>query len=66
VDGDYFNYDLQLLGKVKFPCFFNIYHLLRAFFPRSFAYDNGYVYLITQDLQETDEDINLEKWQVRE
>jgi len=66
VDGDYFNYDLQLLGKVKFPCFHFIYTLLDGYFHRVFAYDNGYVYLLTQDLQETDEDINLEKWRVIE
>jgi hypothetical protein len=66
VDGDYFDYDLQLLGKVKFPCFHLIYMISESNLFRVFAYDNGYVYLITQDLQETDEDINLEKWQVRE
>ena len=66
VDADYFNYDLNLLGKVKFPCFYPIYHLANANLPRSFAYINGYVYLITQDLKETDEDINIEKWKLIE
>lgn len=62
VDADYFDYDLHLLGKVKFPCFYPIYLFSTAYLPRSFAYADGYVYLITQDLKETDEDINLEKW----
>lgn len=66
VEGDYFNYDLQLLGKVKFPCFYLIYKLFNGYFHRVFEYDSGYVYLLTQDLQETDEDINLEKWKVVE
>jgi len=65
-DADYFDYDLHLLGKVKFPCFYPIYLFSSAYLPRSFAYTNGYVYLITQDLKETDEDINLEKWKVVE
>lgn len=65
VDADYFDYDLHLLGKVKFPCFYPIYQLT-IMLPRSFAYANGYVYLITQDLKETDEDINLEKWKLVE
>ncbi|MCX6579704.1 MAG: hypothetical protein NT166_05915 [Candidatus Aminicenantes bacterium] len=66
VEGDYFDYDLHLLGKVQFPCFYRIYYLLRANFPRSVAYENGYVYIINQDLKEVDEDINLEKWSVTE
>lgn len=66
VDADYFDYDLHLLGKVKFPCFYPIYQFSTAYLPRSFAYANGYVYLITQDLKETDEDINIEKWKLVE
>lgn len=66
VDADYFDYDLHLLGKVKFPCFYPIYQFSNVYFPRSFAYNDGYVYLITKDLKETDEDINLEKWKLVE
>jgi len=66
VDGDYFNYDLQLLGKVKFPCFFGIYKLREGFIMMVHKYDGGYVYLLDQDLHETDEEIRLEKWKVVE
>lgn len=66
VEGDYFDYHLRLLGKVNFPCFFLVYHLRQSHYTRAYEYDDGYVYLVTQDLQETDEDINLEKWRIVE
>jgi hypothetical protein len=57
-EGDYFDYDLKLIGKIRVPCFRQILRLKKSFFPYCIAYDNGYVYLI----KEFEEDFGLEKW----
>lgn len=62
VEGDYFSYDLEMMGKVKIPCFWFIFQLRRDFHAKSFKYKDGYLYLI----KETEDDFRLEKWLVKE
>jgi hypothetical protein len=62
VEGDYFSYDLEMMGKVKIPCFWFIFQLRRDFHAKSFKYKDGYLYLI----RETEDDFKLEKWLVKE
>lgn len=61
-EGDYFDYQINLIGKTKFPCFYWIYKLRRGYFPRVYEYNNGYLYLIT----EGEEEYYVEKWKVME
>ncbi len=61
-EGDYFNYRIEFVGKVKIPCFYRIYSLLGTKFIVSYQYDNGFLYLA----HEKDEELWLEKWQVEE
>lgn len=61
VEGDYFDYDLNLLGKVEFPCFYKAFCIATK--PAlTQHYENGYLYLIISN----DEDHTLEKWKVNE
>jgi hypothetical protein len=62
VEGDYFNYDLALKGKVKIPCFFLIFKLRRAFFANTIFFRNNYLYLV----KESGDEFMLEKWLVKE
>lgn len=62
VQGDYFNYQLELKGKVKLPCFLRIFHLTRGYFPRTFAYKKGFFFLVN----EINGIYKLEKWKVIE
>jgi hypothetical protein len=62
VEGDYFSYDLEMMGKVKIPCFWFIFKLRNDFHAKSFKYRDGYLYL----LRETEDDFRLEKWLVKE
>lgn len=62
VEGDYFNYGIDFVGKVKIPCFYRIYSLLGTKFIRDCQYDNGFIYTA----HEIDEVLWLEKWQVVE
>ncbi len=62
VDGDYFNYDLELLGKVKFPCFYRIFTLRRGQPTRSIYSSNGFIYLVNDN----EEEYFLEKWRITE
>lgn len=62
-NGDYFSYELKFLGKVKVPCFFEIFKIKNGFHVVfSTKYDNNFLYLVN----EVDEDIYLEKWEVSE
>ncbi len=60
--GDYFDYQLNLKGKVSFPCFYKIKYLSHGYFPETYHYQKGYLYIIN----EIDEDFFLEKWRVKE
>lgn len=60
-EGDYFNYGIEFVGKVKIPCFYQVY-LLRTTFWGSYQYDDGFLFLVN----EVDEQLWLEKWQVEE
>jgi len=62
VKADYFSYDLEMMGKVKIPCFWFIFQLRDDFHAKSFKYRDGYLYLI----KETEDDFRLEKWLVKE
>jgi len=62
VDGDYFSYQLTFVGKVKVPCFFDIYKITGGMPTISNKYDNNYLYLVN----EVEEDCFLEKWEVKE
>ena len=62
VEADYFDYQLNLMGKVEIPCFLRIFKLKRGYFLWSYHYDDGYLYLAN----EVDETIYLEKWKVIE
>ncbi|MGE5343578.1 MAG: hypothetical protein ACM3SY_19075 [Candidatus Omnitrophota bacterium] len=62
-DGDYFTDNLEYVGKVKIPCFFEL--LMLGFASRkneSVKFDNGFLYLV----QERDDKTMIEKWQVLE
>jgi hypothetical protein len=62
VEGDYFNYDLEMKGKVRIPCFWFIFQLRRDFHSKSFKYIDGYLYL----LADKEDDFRLEKWKITE
>ncbi|HLP58437.1 MAG TPA: hypothetical protein VK186_06390 [Candidatus Deferrimicrobium sp.] len=62
VEADYFDYQLNLKGKIEIPCFYRIFELRSGYFTRTFQYHDGYLYLIT----EMDETLYLEKWKVFE
>jgi hypothetical protein len=66
VEGDYFDYNLNLLGKVKFPCFNEIFRLRRQIFLRYSAVRKNILYLVNNVNQEDDEIIALEKWRISE
>jgi hypothetical protein len=67
VEADYFNYNLEMLGKIKIPCFDRIFDLALFVLPRVTAYSNGYLYLVIKKIEKDDNDIYiLEKWQVQE
>jgi len=61
---DYFDYELNLLGKTEVPCFYQIFILRSLRFPGSVKYHEGYLYLIYED--EEKEEFYLEKWKVEE
>jgi len=65
VEADYFDYQLNLKGKIEIPCFFRIY-ILRGvgYFIWTWQYQDGYLYLINED--EGNETFYLEKWKVVE
>lgn len=63
VEADYFDYNLNLIGKINVPCFVRIFQLYDRL-AGSCQYDNGYLYLINED-REKGEYI-LEKWSVKE
>lgn len=67
VEADYFNYNLEMLGKIKIPCFARIFDLDLYVIPRTAAYCNGYLYLVSKQFDKDDDDLFiLEKWQVQE
>ena len=66
VEADYFDYDLNLLGKTEFPCFNEIYTLRGYFFLRSCAEKDGILYLVNTIEKDNGEFIVLEKWKISE
>ena len=66
VEADYFDYDLNLLGKVKFPCFNEIFRLRRQIFLQYCDIRSGILYLVNNVKNEDDEIIALEKWRISE
>lgn len=62
-EGDYFDYNLDLLGKVKIPPFFQCYFVEgMKISPPSKGYFNGYLYVIV----ESEQGFQLKKWKVQE
>lgn len=61
-EADYFDYQLNLVGKVEIPCFLKIFKLKKGYFIWTYQYDEGYLYLVN----EVDETFYLEKWKVIE
>ncbi len=61
-EGDYFSYQLEYLGKVNVPCFYQILDLLPIVNVINLGYADGYLYL----LKEIDEEFSIEKWEVKE
>ncbi|MGE5343572.1 MAG: hypothetical protein ACM3SY_19045 [Candidatus Omnitrophota bacterium] len=62
-DGDYFSDDLEYIGKVKVPCFYDLlsfYGGVRK--NQTGKFTNGFLYLV----QERDDKTVIEKWQVFE
>ena len=66
VEADYFNYNLDLLGKVKFPCFNEIFWLRNHVFLKSCEVKNGFLFLVNSIEKDNDEIITLEKWKITE
>jgi hypothetical protein len=67
VDADYFSYDLEMKGKIKIPCFDRIFGLTSYVIPRVTAYSNGYLYLVSKEIDKDDSELYiLEKWKVQE
>lgn len=60
-DAHYFSYDLELLGKVKIPCFFRIFKIWDTYFTRSFKTDDKHLYVT----REANEGFVLEKWDLK-
>lgn len=63
VEADYFDYSLDLIGKIQIPCFDRIFMLSMGYFPNSYTYHDGYLYLVAIDQEEN---LYLEKWRVTE
>lgn len=66
VEGDYFDYDLNLLGKVNFPCFNEIFWLRTYIFLNACVFDRGILYLVNSVEKENEDEITLEKWKISE
>jgi hypothetical protein len=66
VDADYFDFDLNMLGKVKFPCFTETFHMRRHIFLQYARAADGFLYLVNTVEREDDEVIALEKWKISE
>jgi len=62
VEADFFDYQLNLKGKLKIPCFYAIFKLRRGYFMWTYQYHEGYLYLVN----EVDDTYYLEKWKVIE
>ncbi len=62
VEGDYFNFDVEVRGKVQFPCFFRINKLRRGYITRTVMSFGGYLYLAN----EINEEYVFEKWRLSE
>lgn len=63
VEADYFDYGLNLIGKIQIPCFNRIFRLSMGYSSYSYSYHEGYLYLISIDQEEN---FFLEKWRVTE
>lgn len=62
LEGDYFDYELNMIGKVQFPCFFNVNKLLGSFHVCMATSFKGDLFLVN----DYNEDFFLEKWQLKE
>ena len=62
IEADYFDYDLNMIGKIKMPYFFQ-YNSFR--FP-GFGYYNSYANNYLYTIEDTDENWKLKKWYVDE
>jgi len=63
-EADYFDYQLNHIGKINIPCFYSIFGLRHSRMPQTYHYQDGYLYLIYED--EETEEFYLEKWKVEE
>ena len=64
VEADYFDYELNLMGKTGVPCFYRIFQIKSSLMPDTYHYQDGYLYLIYEN--EEAEEFYLEKWKVEE
>lgn len=62
VEGDFFDYDLKLMGKLRFPCFSQVFRASTGYTSRTFQYSNDHLYLINND----NDEFFLERWKVVE
>lgn len=61
-NGDYFNERLEYMGKVKIPCFRNIFNIIQPRTKQTFKFAHGHLYLVRAE----EEALFLEKWAVSE
>lgn len=66
VDADYFDYNLNMLGKVKFPCFNEIFRIRLQIFLQYADVGGKDLYLLNSIETGNDEVIALEKWHISE
>jgi len=66
VNADYFDFDLHLLGKVKFPCFDQMFNVSKYLYLKQCEVKNGYLYLLARSETEDDVIFDLEKWKITE
>lgn len=62
IEGDFFDYHLKLLGKIRLPCFFKIFYSPLGYITKTFQYEKGNLYLVN----ELGEEYFLERWNVSE
>lgn len=65
-EADYFDYQLNLIGKTDIPCFERIFAIMGYHRAATHEYENGYFYLVRQVENEEEDAFYLEKWRVTE
>lgn len=65
-EADYFDYQLNFLGKTDIPCFDSIFAILGYHWANTHEYENGYFYLVRPVEDEEEDAFYLEKWRVTE